>query len=180
MNKKNLLGIVIGLVAVAIIVIVVMLFMKTTKSIDIKLNENYKSVVGIKVNSDIILVIDNNDKVSNILYLNEESTKSLANQKIEGKQLEKAIELIIDKLKNNNEFNNGEVLVLTKYDNNQVYSKVLENLNKESVIYGIDNKILEETSTLNDKLLSLNLNNSASEIETLYDYSINLLKNSEK
>ena len=177
MDNKKMLGIIIGIISVIVIVFVVVILKGSTKSIDIKLNEDYKSLVGITVNSDIILVIDNKNRVSNILYLNEKSVKVFANQKIEGKDYTKAIELIVDKLKNNNEFNNGEELIITKYDENTIYSNILTEINKEFVIYGVDNKIEELSSTLESKITSLNITDSTNDIKTLYNYSKKLLEN---
>ena len=157
MKKKILLGSLIGIIVVAVIVVIVMIFSVNTKSVDIKLDTNYKALIGIKVNSEVILVINQDDKVSNILYLNDESVTSLANQKIEGKDIPASIELVIDKLKNNGEFNNGEKLILTKYEDNGVYSNLLQEINKEFVVYGIDNKIQENTGNITNKLNELNI-----------------------
>lgn len=176
MEDKKVIGAIIGVLSLVAIIVIVLLLKGNSKSIDIELNTNYKSLVGIKVESDVILVIDDKDNVSNILYLNDKSVTSLSNQKIEGKTLEKAIRLVIDKLKNNNEFNNGDDLIITRYDNNSVYSKVLTELNKEFVIYGVDNKILEENSSIDSKISELNIKDSTNDINTLYEYSKSLLK----
>lgn len=177
MEDKKVIGAIVGVLSLVAIIVIVLLLKGNSKSIDIELNTNYKSLVGIKVESDVILVIDDKDNVSNILYLNDESVTSLSNQKIEGKTLEKAIRLVIDKLKNNNEFNNGDDLIITRYDDNSVYSKVLTELNKEFVIYGVDNKILEENSSIDSKISELNIKDSTNDINTLYEYSKKLLKN---
>lgn len=177
MDKKKSLGIIIAVCILLFIILIVILFRNNAKSIDIKLSSNYKSVIGIKVDSDILIVIDNKNRVSNILFLNDKSTLVLANQRIEGKPLSKAIELIVDKLKNGNEFNNGDDLLLTRYDNNSIYSNVLEELNKEFVIYGVDNKIIELDSTIIDKKQELNISDLSNDIESLYEFSIKKLKN---
>ena len=178
MNKKVLLGSIIGIVVVAIIVVIVAVFSVSTKSIDIKLDTNYKALIGVKVNSEVILVVNQKDKVSNIIYLNDESITSLANQKIEGKDIPTAIELVIDKLKNNNEFNNGEELIVTKYEDNGIYSSLIQELNKECVVYGIDNKMVETTGNIADKLNELNIvtgTNTKENIIKLDEYSKELL-----
>ena len=125
-----------------------------------------------------MLLIDNNDKVSNILYLNDEAVSSLANKKIEGKDYKKAIELIIDKMKNNNEFNNGDEFTVYKYEDSFTYSEIITELNKEFVIYGVDNKLNEKTNSLGNKLNELKINSTADskkDLENLYNYSKELL-----
>lgn len=178
MKKKLVLGTVIAIFIVAILIGIITVLSINTKSKNIKLDTNYKSIIGIKVNSEVILVINQKDKVSNILYLNEESAKTLANQKIEGKDIPTAIELIVDKLKNSNEFNNGEELELTKYEDNSLYATVLQELNKEFVVYGVDNKIIEKNNTIQSKLNELNMttkNDIKEDLISLDDYSKNLL-----
>ena len=179
MNKKKLEMILISIVMVISIIIVVVILSMNSKSYDIKFDSNYKAYVGIKVNSDIILVINNKNKIANILFLNKDAVDTLANQKIEGKDIDTAIELIVDKLKNKGEFNNGENLYLTSYVNNNIYSSILSNLNKNFVIYGIDNKLIEQTSNLSIKLDELNLrseNDELSNLKELYNCSKKLLK----
>ncbi len=180
MENKKVIGVIIGALSVVVIVLVVMMLKGNNKSVNIELNTNYKSLIGIKTKSDIILVIDDKDNVSNILYLNDQSAKTFANQKIEGKNLEKAIELVVDKLKNNDEFNDASKLVITRYDDNDIYIKVLSELNKEFVIYGVDNKIVEESSTLDSKIMELKISDSSFGIDKLYEYSKKILKNYEK
>lgn len=157
MKKKLVLGTVIAILIVAILVGIITVLSINTKSKNIKLDTNYKAIIGIKVNTEVILVINQKDKVSNIIYLNEESVKTLANQKIEGKDIPTTIELIVDKLKNSNEFNNGSELELTKYEDNSLYTTVLQELNKEFVVYGVDNKIIENSNDIQTKLNELNI-----------------------
>lgn len=179
MEDKKVFGIIIGILTVIAIIVMIVFLKGNSKSIDIKLNENYKSVVGITVESDIILLVDDKNNISNILYLNEKSVKTFANQGLEGKNLDKGIELIVDKLKNNNEFNPSNELILTQYDYNDksIYNNISTLLNKEFVIYGVDNKIVTVTSTLKEKITNLNISNSNDEIKSLYEYSKKLLKN---
>lgn len=178
MKKKLVLGTVIAILIVAILVGIITVLSINTKSKNIKLDTNYKAIIGIKVNSEALLVINQKDKVSNILYINEESVKTLANQKIEGKDIPTAIELIVDKLKNSNEFNNGSELELTKYEDNSIYSTVLQELNKEFVVYGVDNKIIEKDSTIQEKLNELNITTKGDikeDLISLDNYSKKLL-----
>lgn len=178
MNKKLLLGSLIAVVVVVIIVAIITILSINTKSKNIKLDTNYKAIIGVQVNSDVILVINQEDKISNILYLNKKSVSSLANQKIEGKDILTAIELIVDKLKNSNEFNNGEELELIKYEDNSIYSSVVQEFNKQFVVYGVNNDLVEKTANISDKLKELDIktnNNSKEDLISLYQYSKALL-----
>lgn len=180
-NKNILIGTIIGILVFILIVIIVVIISFNTKSKNIKLTTNYKSLIGVKVESDIILVINQKDKVSNILFLNSKSVSTLANQKIEGKNIDKAVELIVDKLKNKEEFNHSSSLSLIRYDNDSIYNKVLEQLNKQFVIYGVDKSIVEETSTIGIKIDELKLNktnNDLDNLKLLYNYSKKNLKTS--
>lgn len=178
MNKKVVFCIITSVVLIGIIVGVVFFLSMNSKSENIKFNSNYKYYVEFKVKSDIMLLIDNNDKVSNVLYLNDEAVTSLANKKIEGKDYKKAIELIVDKMKNNNEFNNGDEFVVYKYKDDFTYSEIITELNKEFIIYGVDNKLNEKTNSLENKLKELKINStsdSLKNLEDLYNYSMELL-----
>ena len=113
------------------------------------------------------------------MFLNSKSVSTLANKKIEGKPYDKAIELIVDKLKNAEEFNHSNSLYLIKYDDGGNYSKVLEQFNKQFVIYGVDKSVVEQTSTINLKLDELKLdktNNVPDNLKLLYDFSKNNLE----
>lgn len=178
MKKQLVLGTVIAIFIVAVLVGIITVLSINTKSKNIKLDTNYKAIIGMKVNSEVILVINQKKKISNILYLNEESVKTLANQKIEGKDIPTVIELIVDKLKNSNEFNSGEEIELIKYEDNSIYSTVLQELNKEFVVYGVDNKLLEKNSTIQEKLTELNIttkDNIKEDLISLDNYSKKLL-----
>ncbi len=177
--KKNLIvSSIISIIIIFLIIIGIYFLTTNNKSKNIKLDSNYKALIGLRMNSDIILVINQKDKVSNILYLNKTSASTLANQKIEGKDLALAVELIVDKLKNKNEFDNGEELYITRYSQDKIYATFIEELNKEFVIYGIDNKLVEQTDDLSTKLNQLKLKTTDStitNIETLYQYSKKIL-----
>lgn len=178
-NKKLVMGTIIGILVLIVIIAIVVVMVFNTKSKNIKLDTNYKSLIGVKVESDIILVINQEDKVSNILFLNSKSISTLANKKIEGKPYDKAIELIVDKLKNAEEFNHSNSLYLIKYDDGGNYSKVLEQFNKQFVIYGVDKSVVEQTSTINLKLDELKLdktNNVPDNLKLLYEFSKNNLE----
>lgn len=180
-NKKIIIGLILGILLIASVAVVI-IFSNKTKSKNIELETKYKSIIGIKVKSEVILIVDYNNKVSNILFMNNESVKTLANKKIEGKSIEKATELIIDKLKNNNEFKDNH-LNLIKYEDNGIHVNFLKELNKQFVIYGIDKNIVEQTSTINIKLDELNIKESnikMNNLKSIYKYSLKNIENYKK
>lgn len=146
---------------------------------NIKLDtENYLTSVEVKSKSHFIIFINKNNKISNIIFLNGYSIKSLYKQNIEGKDISKGIELIVDKLKNNNEFNNNDTFQLIDYGNSTIYNEIKTEFNKEFVIYGVNKNILDGESSLNEKLISLNYdisNNQNDNLKTLYNHSLNLI-----
>lgn len=179
-NKKLVIGTIVGVLVLIVLIAIIVIMVLNTKSKNIKLNTNYKSLIGVKVESEVVLVINQKDKVSNILFLNKKSVSTLANKKIEGKSYDKAIELIVDKLKNSEEFNHSNSLYLVKYDDGGNYSKVLEQFNKQFVIYGVDKSVVEQTSSINFKLDELKINktdNNVDNLKSLYDYSKKNLEN---
>ena len=146
---------------------------------NIKLDtENYLTSVEVKSKSHFIIFINKNNKISNIIFLNGYSIKSLYKQNIEGKDISKGIELIVDKLKNNNEFNDNDTFQLIDYGNSTIYNEIKTEFNKEFVIYGVNKNILDGESSLNEKLIRLNYdisNNQNDNLKTLYNHSLNLI-----
>ena len=126
-----------------------------------------------------ILLINKNEKVSNIIFLNEKSVNLLSNKKIEGKSIDQAIKKIVDIMKNNNSFEESDELLLINYDNNSLYSTIKSELNKELVVYGVDKQITEDSNNLQKKSEELNIKKKStteSSLEQLYDYSKELLQ----
>ena len=182
MKNKNILIVVISVIVLIFLILMIMLgknLMNSRKSINIKLNkDSYLALVEVISNSNFIMVINKDNKVSNLLFLNDESL-NLSNKNIEGKTIEEAVKLIVDHLKNNDEFSSDSEFKLVNYDSSSIYSKVLEEFNKEFVIYGVDKNIIENTEILSSKVTSLNLevkDNELDNIETLYNYSKSILE----
>lgn len=186
MKNKNILIIVISVIVLIILMLMIILgknLMSNRKSINIKLDtDNYLATTEVISKSNFILIINKDNKVSNIVFLNNESL-NLSNKNIEGKTIEEAVKLIVDHLKNNDEFNDNSEFKLINYNNSSIYSNILEEFNKEFVIYGVDKNIKESSETLSSKITSLNLevkDNELDNVETLYNYSKNLLEKNEK
>lgn len=146
---------------------------------NVKLNtDEYLTSVEVKSKSNFILFINKKNKVSNIIFLNGYSIDALYKKNIEGKNIETAIELIVDKLKNSNDFNDIGDIQLIDYGNQSIYNEVKTEFNKQLVIYGVDKNITDGSTNLKDKLISLNYDASDKDIDNikkLYDISVNLI-----
>lgn len=181
MKKKGLIigGIVVGIIVIIALVFLVKTIISNSKSINIKLDkDNYLTSVGVDSKAKFILVINKKEKISNVLFLNKESVDFLANKKIEGKDFASASKIIVDSLKNNNDFEKDVDFNLVDYGNSSIYQNVKEELNKELVIYGVDKEIVDKNDTLSSKILELNLEDKGTDItnlEELYNYSIKML-----
>lgn len=145
--------------------------------------ENYLTAVEVNSSAEFILLFNKENKVSNIIYLNDDSVKSLYKKKIEGKTIEEAVQLIVENLKNNDIFNDNKNVIITDYGNPSLFSKVSEEINKEFVIYGINKIVTNNKTTLETKLSELNLDakkNKEKDLKTLYYYSLDIINKSEK
>lgn len=187
MKNKKIMILVGAIVVLAIVIIgfITKTVLENGKSINIELDQkNFLGAVEIKSDADFILLINENEKVSNIIFLNEESVSLLSDKRIEGRSIEQAIKKIVDIMKNNNSFEKSNELLLVDYENSSLYTTVKNELNKELVVYGVDKQIAESSNNLQKKLEELNIkkqSNDESSLEQLYYYSQELLqKNSKK
>ena len=74
-------------------------------------------------------------------------------------------------------------ILLIDYGNSATFSNVVEEFNKQLVIYGINKEISMGTTTLKDKLSSLNLefeDKEEKDLKTLYYYSLDLINKYQK
>lgn len=175
MEKKVKLMIGMGIIVLSIIAVV--LFCQLGNKEKELEEEKYLTSVEIKSTSNFILLIDKDENISNVIFLNHSAINRLNPRKIEGKSIEKSIESIVDQLKNNQEWKKDEEIKLVNYGHIDIFNKIKEEFNKEFVIYGINNKITDEEGNLDSKIKQINPNtNNASNLKVLYDYS-NQLKN---
>lgn len=140
--------------------------------------DKYLTSIEVKSKSNFIIFINKKKKISNIIFLNGYSIKSLYKQNIEGKDISKGVELIVDKLKNSNEFNDDSTFQLIDYGNTNIYNEIKTEFNKEFVVYGVDKAILDGKSSLQEKLESLNYNVSNDQkdnLKELYNHSLNMI-----
>ena len=139
MKNKKIMILVGAIVVLAIVIIgfIIKTVLENGKSINIELDQkNFLGAVEIKSDADFILLINENEKVSNIIFLNEESVSLLSDKRIEGRSIEQAIKKIVDIMKNNNSFEKSNELLLVDYENSSLYTTVKNELNKELVVYG--------------------------------------------
>ena len=114
--------------------------------------------------------------VSNIIYLNNKSVTNLYNKQIEGKNIDKAIELIVSNIKDN-----LTDIELVNYGNQDIFDKVVEQINKQFIIFAINKEIKITNSSLKDKLKELKLSVKSRQednIKQLYYYSLETINNS--
>lgn len=143
--------------------------------------ENYLTAVEVDSSANFILLINKKHKISNIIYLNEISVEGLYHKKIEGKKIEKAIPSIVENLKNAEVFDEDKNIILIDYGNQEVFSRVVEEFNKQLVIYGVNKEITTDSNTLQNKLIHLNLefkNNKEKDLKSLYYHSLDIISKS--
>lgn len=181
--KKKLVVMMISLLVIVLIILLgsyilyKIIFNELTDNIKLE-PENYLTSVEIKSKSNFMLFINKEKKISNIIFLNGYGIKSLYKKKIENKSINKGIEIIVNSLKNNNEFDGNEQFKLINYGDNAIFDKIKIEFNKQFVIYGIDKYILSDKSTLELKLDNLDVTNIKQrdqQLKKLYDISINLI-----
>jgi len=167
----------IAVVAIGIYILYHVVLNDLTGNVGLK-PDQYLTSVEVKSKSNFILFINKKKKVSNIIFLNGYSIDSLYKKNIEGKNIEDAIELIVDKLKNSNDFNDTDDIQLIDYGNISIYNEIKMEFNKQLVVYGVDKNITDGSTTLREKLISLNYDSSDKDIENiqkLYNISIDLI-----
>lgn len=177
---KSIKKIVLMILIMLILIIGIMFFLvyrmaKSNLSNNITLDtNNYLTNIEIKSKSNFMLFINKKKKISNIIFLNGESVSSLYKKDIENKNIKEGIMLIIDNLKNNDEFDNTNEFRLISYGNDEVYNLVKEEVQKQFVIYGINNNIVEGQTTLKERVD--NRYNSDDEIlKNLYNGSLDII-----
>lgn len=178
-NKKTRILLVFICIVVIVLGVIVKGILGGKKSINMPLNEaEVLGAVEIKASPNFILLINKKERVSNIIFLNEESVNLLSNQGIEGKTIEAVVEKIVDMMKNKDSFFKTSEFVLVHYDNTKIFSIIKEEMNKQFVVYGIEKEVITTHTSFEEKLESLNIKKDVtkSSLTQLYNYSQQLLK----
>ena len=181
MNKKLKLIIISIIVFILLIVIASILlinYMYGKLSNNTKLDtKNYLTAIEVKTNSNFILFINKNKKVSNIIFLDKNSVNYLFDKSIEKSNIEDAVEKIMDNIYTD-EFT-GCDFKLINYGDNNVYNEVKSEFNKQFVIRAIDKNIIDDSSSLSNRINDLDIklkdNNT---LKTLYEYSLDIVSDS--
>lgn len=179
MKSKNI--IIIGIISIVIILIggvVVNLMLFSKKSVNKELSTNYQDVIYVSSKAKFLMIVDNS-KILNLIFLNKEASSSLKNNGIEGMNFEKGVEKTVDRLKNNNLLNDTKSMEISSLKQSTNFNKIIDLYNKDLVIYGVNKEINSNTFTLENIINELGLNSNATEIEnlkTLDSYSKRLLK----
>lgn len=171
-NKKVIISSII-IVSVLLLFFCVTNVMKSSKSNNIKLETNYEDIIYVSDKAKFLMVVKK-DKVSNLLFLNKEASKSLANKKIEEKNVSEATELIIDHLKNDNLLNDTNNMEVKSLKQSSSYQKITSSFNKNLVVYGIRKEMVNGSFTLDVVMEECNMKEKTTEldnIEELYNYS---------
>lgn len=186
--KKRTKVIIIICISIILIIGLVISFSFLFKNIALELGDhveldtkNYLTAIEVNGNAEFILLVNKNDQISNIIYLNGKSVEGLYHKKIEGKKIEKAVPKIVENLKNAKVFNDDKNVILIDYGNRGIFSKVEKEFNKQFVIYGINKEITTDLNTLQNKLTQLNLefkNNQEKDLKSLYYYSLDIISKS--
>ncbi len=137
--------------------------------------DNYKGIVEYSSDVNFMLVINNSNKVSNIIFLDKLSISTLADKKIEGMSIDKAVYKIIELLNEDKLFSKN--IILTSYQDNDSIDLVYNEVNKNLVIFGSAAKVNKNSEDLSSRVNELKLNGGSRKenLKALYDYSKLLL-----
>ena len=172
-NNKLVIVILVVLIFAAIFIKSIPEYQKKLGSSDINIDyEKENKLVGLKYNylTEIIIVINDN-KISNILFLNDYAYV-LYNKNIEGKSLPDGIEKINDILENENILNDKRNKIeITKYNDatnetNKIKQMLSHNIVDENYMT-LSNKI---------KLLNIKINDNTENLKTLEQYSKEVIR----
>lgn len=138
---------------------------------------NYKTGIEINIDSGPLFFLNiNEDNILTNIFIENIKAGPIANQNIEGSNIVEGIEKIINILTKNNEISNKTITIIN-YQEEEVFNQVVE---KVKTLLPTNN-IITETSTLEKKGTSLNLDNVSEEnvLMSLYLQSTELIEDYE-
>ena len=142
---------------------------------------NYKTSIEIKIETgpEFILIVNEDNQISNIFFENEQST-ILANKDIESKKITTAITEIIQIFIQNNQLESKKVTIIN-YGNTQIYNEVTTKWKEELTKNNISSPIETQSSTLQEKAQSLNIEETEPDkiLWSLYEISYEFMDNTE-
>lgn len=134
------------------------------------------SIIGIKLPSgpDFSLIINNNTKITNILFHNTASL-CLYNKEIENQNLSSSLNRIITILEDNSYLTENSTIILIEYEENKDYLVFKKSFQEKTKDLNINYQ--ESQSTVIDKVNKLALISSETGIKALEEYSKSLISN---
>ena len=142
-------------------------------------SDNYFTMIEVLVSDgpNFSLVIDKDNKVSHVLFLNSSST-FIVDSKIENKDISKAISIFMEDIWDKDYFNDNQNIELINYGNSGVYNNFYQEINKNLVILGINGSVVRTDSTLDKKasLLGISYNSDLEFLNELKKRSNDLVK----
>lgn len=168
------------IIILSVFVLTICLFLGGCKSSNDNItNDDYFTMIEVLVTDgpNFSLVINKDNVVSHILFLNNKST-FLSDSKVEGKGIDKAISIVMEQIWNKDYFNSNKDIELINYGDNEIYNKFYQEVNKNLVILGINGSVIKNESTLEEKSILLDISYEG-ELEFLNElkvYSNKLVK----
>ena len=185
MNKALLLLEIIGVIIAIIVVLIVKVIPEYESSLGsserLFMYGNYKTSVEIKIETgpEFLLIINEENQISNIFFENEQAT-ILANKDIESKKITNAITEIIQILIQNNQLESKKITIIN-YGDTEIYNEITTNLKSELTKNNISSPVETISSTLQEKAQSLNIDETEPNkiLWSLYEISYEFMDNVE-
>lgn len=185
MNKALFIIEIIGVIIAIIVVLIVKVIPEYKNSLGssekIFMYGNYKTSIEIKIETgpEFILIVNEDNQISNIFFENEQST-ILANKDIESKKFTTAITEIIQIFIQNNQLESKKVTIIN-YGDTQIYNEVTTKWKEELTKNNISSPIETQSSTLQEKAQSLNIEETEPDkiLWSLYEISYEFMDNTE-
>lgn len=185
MNKALLLLEIIGVIIAIIIVLIVKVIPEYENSLGssekLFTYGNYKSSVEVKIETgpEFLLIINEDNQISNIFFENEQST-ILANKEIETKDIPTAISLIVQILIENNEIENKKITIIN-YGEEKISNQITTSLKEALINNNISSPVETLSSTLQEKAQSMNIEETETNkiLWSLYEISYQYMENTE-
>lgn len=185
MNKVIFILEVIGVIIAIIVVLIVKVIPEYENSLGssekLFMYGNYKSSVEVKIQTgpEFLLIINEDNQISNIFFENEQST-ILVNKEIETKDIPTAISLMVQILTENNEIENKKITIIN-YGEEKISNQITTSLKQELINNNISSPVETLSSTLQEKAQSMNIEETETDkiLWSLYEISYQYMENTE-
>ena len=185
MNKILFIVEVVGIIIAIIVVLIVKVIPEYESSLGssekLFIYGNYKTSVEVKIESgsEFLLIINEKNQIYQIFFENEQST-ILVNKNIETKSITDGITEIVQILIHNNELENKKITIVN-YGEEEISNQIVTKFNEELMKNNKTCSIETQSSTLQEKAQSLNIEATEQEqiLWSLYEISYEYLNNVE-